>query len=134
MNARTAGAVPSGRMLTERPSRSGNVYICFSTTSVTSPTPRTKSSVYSRIGVRTSRYANASSTWRAFSSTNCHLDTSGARMSFMPFTDAGTSAIAPGFIPSHSVLTTAAPNRTTRLPSAASTTALSRPSRVILTL
>ena len=55
MYARTAGAVPSGRMLTERPSRSSNVYICFSTTSVTSPTDRTNSGVYSRIGVRTSR-------------------------------------------------------------------------------
>ena len=55
MYARTAEAVPSGRRLTERPSRSSKVYICFSTTSVTSPTERTKSGVYSRTGVRSSR-------------------------------------------------------------------------------
>ena len=55
MYARTADAVPSGRRLTERPSRSSNVYICFSTTSVTSPTDRTNSGVYSRTGVRSSR-------------------------------------------------------------------------------
>ena len=54
MYARTADAVPSGRRLTERPSRSSNVYICFSTTSVTSPTDRTNSGVYSRTGVRSS--------------------------------------------------------------------------------
>ena len=94
MYARTAGAVPSGRMVTDRPSRSSNVYICFSTTSVTSPTERTNRGVYSRIGVRASRYENDSSTDRAFSSRKCHFDTSGARMSFMPFTDGGTSAMA----------------------------------------
>ena len=55
MYARTALAVFSGRMDTDWPSRSAKVYICFSTTSVSSPTERTRSGVYSRIGVRNSR-------------------------------------------------------------------------------
>jgi hypothetical protein len=42
-------------MLTLLPSRSSKVYICFSTTSVASPTERVKSGVYSRMGVRSSR-------------------------------------------------------------------------------
>src|SRR5262245_49203578 len=97
MYARTADAVPSGRRLTERPSRSSKMYICFSTTSVTSPTERTNSNVYSSTGVRSSRYANASSTSRARCSRNCHFDTSGGRMSFMPLTLGGTSAMERGF-------------------------------------
>ena len=50
-NARTTGAVPSGRRLSERPDWSGKVYISFRTTSVLVPTPRTKTSVSSKVGV-----------------------------------------------------------------------------------
>ncbi len=48
-------AVPSGRSVMERPPLSSNVYISFCTTSVVSPTPRTKSSVCSNVGKRISR-------------------------------------------------------------------------------
>ena len=48
---RTTGAVPSGFMVTEEVSRSSKVYISFWTMSVTSPTPRAKSEVGSRMGV-----------------------------------------------------------------------------------
>ncbi len=49
--ARTTGAVPSGRRVRERPARSSNVYISLRTTSVLVPTPRTKTSVSSNVGV-----------------------------------------------------------------------------------
>ena len=49
--ARTTGAVPSGRSVSERPPRSSKVYISFRTTSVLVPTPRTKTSVSSKVGV-----------------------------------------------------------------------------------
>ena len=54
LTARTTGAVHSGRSVRLRPPLSANVYISFSTMSVVSPTPRTKRSVDSNIGVRIS--------------------------------------------------------------------------------
>ncbi len=51
--ARTTGAVPSGRRLRLRPPWSSNVYISLRTTSVLVPTPRTKTSVSSKVGVTT---------------------------------------------------------------------------------
>ena len=51
--ARTMPAVASGRSVRLSPfSLSSNVYISFSTTSVTSPMPRTNSGVGSTIGTR----------------------------------------------------------------------------------
>ena len=50
-NARTTGAVPSGRRLSDRPEPSWKVYISFRTTSVLVPTPRTNTSVSSKVGV-----------------------------------------------------------------------------------
>ncbi len=54
MAARTQLAVASGRNERLSPLRSGNVYISFSTMSVTSPMLRAKSSVRSTTGVRIS--------------------------------------------------------------------------------
>ena len=53
-SARTTPAVFSGRSVSERPLRSGKVYISLWTMSVVSPTERAKSSVDSKIGVRIS--------------------------------------------------------------------------------
>ncbi len=55
ITARTIPAVASGRSVSERPSRSGKVYISFETMSVSAPIPRAKSSVPSNTGVRISR-------------------------------------------------------------------------------
>ena len=55
MYERRTDAVFSGRNVNELPSRSENVYISLLTISVSSPTPRAKSAVSSRIGVRISR-------------------------------------------------------------------------------
>ena len=71
--ARTAPAVPSGRRVIERPPLSSKVYICFSTTSVVSPTPRKNSSVCSNTGVRTSRNPLSSASPRKTSSISCHF-------------------------------------------------------------
>jgi hypothetical protein len=49
---RTMPAVASGRSAMLSPLRSSKTYISFSTMSVTSPSPRTKSAVYSTIGTR----------------------------------------------------------------------------------
>src|SRR6266545_1357204 len=54
MTASCVRAVISGRMVSERPLRSENVYISFSTMSVASPMPRSKSAVCSTTGVRIS--------------------------------------------------------------------------------
>ncbi len=51
--ARTTPAVASGRSVTLSPFRSSNVYISFSTMSVSSPIERLKSSVRSSTGRRT---------------------------------------------------------------------------------
>ena len=71
--ARTAPAVPSGRRVMDRPPLSSKVYICFSTTSVVSPTPRRNSSVCSNTGVRISPKPFNSASLRNTSSTACHF-------------------------------------------------------------
>jgi hypothetical protein len=48
--------VLSGLSVSDRPDRSGNVYISRRTTSVVSPTPLVKSSVASKMGVAICRY------------------------------------------------------------------------------
>jgi hypothetical protein len=53
--ARTTGAVPSGRSVSERPPRSTKVYISLDTTSLDSPEVRVNSSVCSNVGVSTYR-------------------------------------------------------------------------------
>ena len=84
MAALSTEAVASGRMLTEEPDLSVKVYICFSTTSVSSPMPRRKSSVRSRTGVLSSTYPKSRKIFRAVSSTNLHLGISRGRISFIP--------------------------------------------------
>ena len=55
-NARTTGAVPSGRRVRLVPPSSSKVYISLRTMSVLVPTPRTKSAVSSKVGVTMRRY------------------------------------------------------------------------------
>ena len=83
--ARTAPAVPSGRSVIERPPLSVNVYICFSTTSVVSPTERSNSSVCSNTGVRISEKPLSSASPAITSSTSAHFSDSPGMMSLVPF-------------------------------------------------
>ena len=82
--ARVTEAVPSGRSVIERPPLSRKVYISLLTTSVVSPTPRSKSSVCSKVGTRISVNPNRSQTLKIVFSTCCQRAISSGRMSFVP--------------------------------------------------
>jgi len=97
--ARTAPAVPSGRSVMERPPLSSNVYICFSTTSVVSPTERRKSSVCSNTGVRISEKPFSSASSVITASTSDHFSDSPGMISTVPL---GAFVINSIKYPSHS--------------------------------
>ena len=59
MYARTTDAVPSGRSVSRSPPRSSNVYVSFSTMSVTSPMPRANTRASSNCGVSIRPYPNS---------------------------------------------------------------------------
>jgi hypothetical protein len=84
ITALTTGAVPSGRKVRERSPRSLKVYICLFTTSELSPTPRSKTSVYSKVGVSTGAYPAAAKRSIARRVTACHSHDSGGRRSRVP--------------------------------------------------
>jgi hypothetical protein len=84
MKARSTPAVASGRMVRERPLRSAKVYISFCTTSVSSPMERAKSSVFSRMGTRTSWQPYVAKTWRARFSIRVWTVLSGLKRSEKP--------------------------------------------------
>ena len=78
-------AVASGRMVTDLSPLSVNVYISFCTTSVSSPMPRAKISVRSRMGVRSSLYPQEPKTRRAVFSIWVKASLSGENRSAKPF-------------------------------------------------
>ena len=86
MYARTTDAVPSGRKVSDVPSTSSNVYICFSTMSDVSPAARANSSVRSTIGMRISEYPYRSKSRRASSSRRFQTSVSPGKMSRNPLT------------------------------------------------
>src|SRR5262249_29014118 len=84
MKARTVPAVPSGLSVRDVPSRSGNVYISFSTMSVVEPILRAKSVVTSKMGIRISTNPYKFAHRRATCSMNCHRGVTSGKISLTP--------------------------------------------------